>query len=65
MSKCPKSRVQPFKFETNATREDNQTMRMTVHVTQAILDEARQRGLAGREMLELAIQRALRIKEMH
>jgi hypothetical protein len=65
MSKCPKSRVQPFKFEKNATREDSQTMQLTVHVTQAILDEARQRGLTGEEMLELAIQRALRIKQMH
>jgi hypothetical protein len=43
----------------NATREDSQTMQLTVHVTQAILDEARQRGLTGEEMLELAIQRAL------
>jgi len=57
--------VQRFKFEANAAREDSRTMRLTVPVTQAILVESRQRGLAGKEMLELAIQRALRIKEMH
>lgn len=61
------SQVQPFTFELNARREDDpsQTMKLIVHVTQAILDEARQRGLTREETLELAIERALQLKEMH
>ena len=55
----------PFTFTMHAQRsnDETQTMDLTVHVTQAMIDEATRLGLTGDKLLEWAADRALAIAE--
>jgi hypothetical protein len=59
--------VKPFKFTLNAVREDDprHKMKLVVHVTQELLEEADRRDLTGNEMLALAVERALYLREQN
>ena len=50
---------------TKQRRDDEVTLELNVEVTQTDIDEAVRLGLSGEELMERAIERALRKKEQH